>query len=120
MQDVLEVVGFSRPCWQYSLVGAMEFIRGMVEHARDRGVLKLLINCHGMNGVSMPSLIDRFLMAEEWVREAQDKVAVALVVHAEYIHPEKFGVAVAAHFGLALNVFSSEFEAFEWLSSHSP
>jgi len=42
---------------------------------------------------------------------------VALVVHEEYIHPEKFGVAAATHFGLKLDVFSSETDAFTWTSN---
>jgi hypothetical protein len=44
-------------------------------------------------------------------------VAVVLVVHAEYIHPEKFGMQVAAHFGLKSDVYSSETDALRWLEN---
>ena len=44
-------------------------------------------------------------------------VLVVLVVHAEYIHPEKFGVRVAADFGLVADIYTSETDAFKWLLS---
>ena len=117
MKEALEVAGFCRPRDEYTLVGAVELIRDAVGQCRGRGVPRLLINCHGMSGVSMPSLVDRFLMAEDWAQEAQGMVAVALVVHEEYIHPEKFGVGVAAHLGMKLDVFPTEQEAFAWISN---
>ena len=94
------------------LVGAVELIRGTVEHSRNRHIPKLLINAMGMTGVPIPTLIDRFLAVEEWAQEAQGMVAVALVVHPEYIHPQKFAVHVAVHFGMKLDVFSSEIDGF--------
>jgi hypothetical protein len=41
---------------------------------------------------------------------------VVLVVRPEYIHPEKFGVKVAADFGLTADVYSSETAAAAWLT----
>lgn len=43
-----------------------------------------------------------------------------LVVDAKYIHPEKFGVKVAADFGLMCDVYDSEPYALEWLSNAAP
>ena len=73
----------------------------------------------GLVGVSVPSLVDRFLLIEDWAHEARGMVVVALVVHAEYIHPEKFGTRVARDLGLKMDIFSSEAEALEWLSSEA-
>lgn len=42
-------------------------------------------------------------------------VTVVLVVHAEYIHPEKFAVKVARDLGLTCDVYASEDEALKWL-----
>jgi hypothetical protein len=56
-------------------------------------------------------------MVEEWAREGKGVVVVAMVTRAEYIHPKKFGVKVAADFGLRLDVYTSETDAFRWLSS---
>jgi hypothetical protein len=39
-----------------------------------------------------------------------------MVVHAEYIHPQKFGVVVAADFGLTCDVHTSESDALRWLA----
>jgi hypothetical protein len=44
-------------------------------------------------------------------------VVVVLVIQAEYIHPEKFGVKVAADFGLMADVYTSETDALKWLLS---
>jgi len=56
-------------------------------------------------------------MIEGWAQEAKGMVMVALVVQPEYVHPRKFGVQVAEHFGLTADVFTSETEAMKWLLS---
>ena len=58
-------------------------------------------------------------MAEEWAREADGMVAMALVVHREYIRPQKFCVHVAAHFAMKLDAFSSETAGFAWISNRA-
>src|SRR5262245_34824874 len=88
-----------RPQQECSLVEAVDLINHAIAYCRDRNIAKLLVDATGLIGVPIPSLIDRFLMAEEWAQEARGTVVV-LVVHPEYIHPQKFGVRVAAHFGL--------------------
>jgi hypothetical protein len=113
----LELVGLYRPRGECSLAEVAELARGAVEYCRHRGVTRLLINVTGLTGFAIPSLVDRFILAEEWAKAAEHMVAVALVVSEGYIHPEKFGVAVAAHFGFRLDVFSSETDALTWISS---
>ena len=115
--EIVNGTGISRPRGECSLVEAVDRIGSAVEYCRSRQVPKLLFNATGLTGISIPTLVDRFLMVEEWARVAEGKVAVVLVVHPEYIHPEKFGVVVAAHLGLTCNVFRSELEAFEWLET---
>jgi hypothetical protein len=101
------------PC---SLVEAVDLVRGGIEHCRERRIGRLLFNGTGLTGVPVPSLVDRFLMVEEWAFTAQSMVAVALVVHAEYIHPRKFGMVVAADLGLTCNVLTTEEDALRWLA----
>ena len=120
MQDLSELrggIGEFRPRGECSLIEVVELIKSAIALCRNRGVTKLLVDGTGLTGVSIPSLVDRFLMVEEWAQEAKGMVVVVLVVHAEYIHPEKFGVQAAAHFGLMLDVYSSEAEALEWLTA---
>jgi hypothetical protein len=115
--EVRNGIGEFRPRGECSLVEAVDFINGAIAHCRDRGIAKILVNGTGLVGISVPSLVDRFLMVEQWAQEGKGMVVVVLVVHAEYIHPQKFGVKVAADFGLTADVYTSEVDAFEWLSS---
>ena len=120
MLDHLEVgegICQFRPCGECSLVDAVDLITSAIAYCRDQSIDKLLVDVTGLVGVAIPSLVDRFLMVEEWAREGKGVVVVAMVARAEYIHPKKFGVKVAADFGLVLDVYTSETDAFWWLSS---
>ena len=120
MLDHLEVgegICQFRPCGECSLVDAVDLIRGAIAYCRDQSIDKLLVDVTGLVGVAIPSLVDRFLMVEEWAREGKGVVVMAMVARAEYIHPKKFGVKVATDFGLVLDVYTSETDAFRWLSS---
>ena len=120
MLDHLEVgegICQFRPCGECSLVHAVDLITSAIAYCRDQSIDKLLVDVTGLVGVAIPSLVDRFLMVEEWAREGKGVVVVAMVARAEYIHPKKFGVKVAADFGLVLDVYTSETDAFRWLSS---
>ena len=120
MLEHLEVVGGVcqfRPRGECSLVEAVDLINRAITYCREQHIAKLLVNGTGVDGVPIPSLVDRFLMVEEWAEKAQGMVIVALVVRAEYIHPQKFGIKVAADFGLVADVYTSEVHALAWLSS---
>ena len=115
--EVKEGICRFRPRGECSLVQAVDLINRAIAYCRDQQVAKLLVNGTDLVGVSVPSLVDRFLMVEEWAQEAKGMVVVVLVAHAEHIHPEKFGVKVAADFGLTLDVYTSETDALKWLFS---
>jgi hypothetical protein len=122
LQEHVEVGGGIcqlRMSGECTLPDAVELITDEIAYCRDRGVAKLLVEATGLIGVSIPSLVDRFLIAEEWAQEAEGMVVVVLVVEPEYIHAERFGVRVAADFGLMLDVYTSEAEAMKWLTSQS-
>ena len=101
-----------------SLIEAVELITSSITYCRNQGIAKLLVDATGLVGIPIPSLVDRFLMIEEWAHEGQGLVVAALVVQAEYIHPEKFGVKVAADLGWIADVFTAEEDALKWLSSN--
>ncbi len=105
-----------RPQGEYTLTEAVDLITGAIAHCRTRSIAKLLIDALGITGVPVPTLVDRFLMAEEWAQTARGLVVVVVVVEGKYIHPQKFGVRVAADFGLITNVFTRETEARHWLA----
>jgi len=123
MPEHLEVVeGICRfhPRGECSLVEAVDLIGSAIGYCRNRRIARLLVNGTDLVGVSVPTLVDRFLMVEEWAHKASGFVIVVLVIDANYIHPEKFGVKVAADFGLMCDVYDSESHALKWLSSAEP
>jgi hypothetical protein len=113
--EVADGVCRVRPRGELTFVDTVDLISRLIGYCRERKIEGLLFNATGLVGVSIPNLVDRFLMAEEWAQKAQSMVSVVLVVHAEYIHPEKFGVKAARDLGLMLDVYTSETEALEWL-----
>ncbi len=115
--EVIEGICQFRPRGECSLVEAVELISRAIAYCRDQHVAKLLVNGTGLVGIPVPALVDRFLMVEEWAQKAKGMVVVVLVVHAEYIHPEKFGVKVAADFGMMSDIYTSETDALKWLLS---
>lgn len=104
-----------RPHGRHSLVDAVELVSRAIALCRARGISRMLVDVTGFIDLPMPSLVDRFLMVEDWAQEAKGVVVVALVAHPEYIHPKKFGVKVALHLGLVCDVFTTEAGALTWL-----
>lgn len=105
-----------RPRGKSTLVETVTLITSAIAYCRRQKIGKLLVDATGLDDVPIPTLVDRFLMVEEWAEAAESLVVGALVVHEDYIHPQKFGVQAAAEFGLEINVFTSEAEAMKWLS----
>jgi hypothetical protein len=99
-----------------TLVEAVELVRLAITWCREQAISKLLFDGRGFVGVPVPNLVDRFLMVEDWAAAASGMVLVVLVVRPEYIHPQKFGVKVAATFGLTADVHTSEIDAVAWLT----
>ena len=104
-----------RPRGRHSLVEAVDLISRAIAHCRDRGVSRLLIDASGFEDLPIPSLVDRFLMVEDWAQAAQGTLVAALVVPDQYIHPGRFGVKVAKSFGLVCEVYTTETAAMKWL-----
>lgn len=120
MSELLEnTAGISRfcPTGERTLLEAEALIADAISACRDRGIERLLVDATGMTGVPIPTLVERFLIAEEWAQASGGAVIVALVVRAEYIHPRKFGVSVATDRGMVTDVFTSETEALRWLET---
>src|SRR5664279_2594425 len=118
MHDAFEIVdglAHYRPRGSFSLVAAVDLVSTAIARCRDQRTDKLLINVTGLEGVPIPTLVDRFLMVEDWANASQRLVTVVMVASPEYLHPHKFGVKVAAHFGLVVEAFTNEDEARAWL-----
>ena len=100
-----------------SLQQAVELAKAAIVAAREQNVGRLLVDAAGLTGFEPPSLTDRYYMAREWADAARGLVRVAMVVQPHLIDPQKFGVTVAANFGLSADVFSSEVQAIDWLTN---
>lgn len=114
----LEVCDGTRICrlhGRHSLVEAVDLISRAIAECRRSGGTRLLVDVTGVEDISVPTLVDRFLMVEDWAEAAESMVVVAMVAHSRYIHPRKFGVTVAAHLGLTCDVYTSEEAAWKWL-----
>lgn len=109
-----------RPAGPSDLTTIVDVIAEAIGRCRHRGINKLLVNTIAVTGIAVPSLVDRFLAVEEWATIADGLVVVALVTRAEYIDPGRFGLKVAAHFGLMANVFVDEADALAWLADAVP
>ncbi|HEX7273699.1 MAG TPA: hypothetical protein VF420_16265 [Casimicrobiaceae bacterium] len=115
--EFLDGIAECRPRGECSLVEAVDMVKRAIASCRRSEIAKLLFDGTGLTGIPIPTLVDRFLAAEEWAEAAQGMVFVVLVIHTQYIHPEKFGVRVARQFGLTCDVYDSEADARKWLST---
>jgi hypothetical protein len=106
-----------RPRGECTLPEFVEMVSHALTRCRNEGITRVLIDGTGLTGVPIPSLVDRFLMVEEWAQVAAGMVVGALVIDPQYIHPKKFGVTVARDHGLMIDVYATEAEAMRWLRS---
>lgn len=107
-----------RPVGRHTLVSVVEAINRAIAQCRELRIARLLVVTHKVTGVSPPTLIDRFLAVEDWAHAANGMVVVGLAISPVHIHPQKFGVRVAASFGLTTDVFPTEAEAIAWLEQY--
>jgi O-acetyl-ADP-ribose deacetylase (regulator of RNase III) len=75
--EIVDGIACVRPRGHYSLVEAVALVSSAIAYCRDRGVTRLLIDGTAITGVAIPSLVDRFLMVEEWAHQANGVVVVA-------------------------------------------
>jgi hypothetical protein len=107
-----------RPVGKHTLVSIVDAVKSAIAQCRELRICRLLVVTHKVTGVSPPTLVDRFLAVEDWAHVAKGQVVVGLAISAANIHPQKFGVKVAASLGLTLDAFATEAEALEWLSGY--
>jgi hypothetical protein len=104
-----------RPVGRLTLEAAVELLDQTIAYVRDRRIPKLLFNAKGLTGFRSPSLPERYFFSRQWAATGQGLVQVSLVIRAELIDPEKFGVTVARNAGMNADVFPEESEALNWL-----
>ena len=106
-----------RPVGSVSFDQAVALVRAAIAAARRNQVRNLLVDTTALTGFPSPEQFERFLAAVAWAEESRGGVHLAMVARVEMIHPQKFGVLVAANLGLASNIFTTEVEACAWLDA---
>jgi CheY-like chemotaxis protein len=112
---VSEAHAHFRPAGSVSFETTVALVRAAIAAARRARVRDLLVDTTALVGFPSPDTFERFLAAVEWAEEAKGGVHLAMVARPEMIHPERFGVLVAANRGLVSNIFPTEAEARAWL-----
>jgi hypothetical protein len=104
-----------RPPDTASIVEVVELVAQAIAYCRQQQCPRLLVDVSRLTHLAPPTMVDRFLIVEDWAREAQGMVVVAVVAPEKLIDPDRFGVKLAAHSGMKGNIFASEREATAWL-----
>lgn len=113
--EASEDCAYYRPAGIVTLDEAVELVDRAVVFAREHHVPKLLVNAVSLTGFPSPSLPERYFAARRFADSSKSRVQLALVVRAEMIDPEKFGIIVARNAGMNADVFAAEPEALAWL-----
>ena|SRR5688572_28645006 len=98
-----------------SLQSAIQSIRDAIAEACARRHGRLMIVIDAAPGIEVPSVAMRASMVRQWAEASRGTVATAMVCAPQFIDPHKFGVIMAANFGMVANVFVDEGAAREWL-----
>jgi hypothetical protein len=107
-----------RPVKQVSLDEATELVCTAVAFARENLLGRLLVDITHLTGFDPPTTFDRFKMACQVAGGGGNYVKIAVVAKAEFIDPERFGIAVAQNLGTRAEIFTVEDQAITWLMSH--
>jgi hypothetical protein len=113
--DCVDGIALYRPSGSVSLAKAVALVEAAIVEARRRGCRGLLVQITALSGFGPPSIAARHEMIRRWAIAADGRLRVALVIHAEFFDPERFGEVSAANFGLAGKGFLTEAEALAWL-----
>ena len=106
-----------RPLGPYTLVDAVDCVTQAIAWCREHRQPRLLIDLTRIYGFPVPTLIDRFWMAQDWAQASESRVIAAMVAHAHYIDPGKFGVRAARDAGMQCDVFTLHEDAMTWLTA---
>jgi len=113
--DLVEGFAVFRLTGKFALQEGVHVIRDAIAQALRRHLSRLMIVITETSGYGVPSLSMRLAMMREWADAANGFVRAVIVCRPEFIDPHKFGVTMAANFGMQAEVFASEDDAMRWL-----
>jgi hypothetical protein len=113
--EQIDTRGFFRPVGVVTLEQAIELVATGIEHARDLGLVDLLVNTYGLSGFAVPTTLGRYAFAVRWAEAGGGRVRLAVVTRPELIDHEKIGMVMAQNRGLDSETFVLEADAIRWL-----
>jgi len=113
----IDDIGVCQIVGQYTMSAGIELIRACIAQAYEQRISKLMVVITETSGYEVPSLAMRMAMVREWADAARGFVRPAIVCRREFIDPGKFGITMAANFGMKTEAFDTEDEALGWLQA---
>ncbi len=113
--DHLDDIAVFRLAGMHTIPGGVQLIRRAIAQAHERRISKLMVVITETTGYEVPSLSMRLGMMREWADAAGGFVRAVMICRPEFIDPHKFGVTMAANFGMKTDVFTTEDEGLAWL-----
>jgi len=113
--DFIDDIAVLRIVGEFTLPVGVERVRTGIEQAREQRISRLMVVITETTGYDVPSLSMRLSMMRQWADAAGGTIRLVVVCRPEFIDPHKFGVTMAANFGMVANVFETEDEAIDWL-----
>ena len=93
---------------------AIEQVAQLIRDTVANGQPHLLLDVRAA-AFESPSIVDRMRMVRQWAEAADGRLRIVVVARPEFIDPERFGVVMARNFGLSVQVYECEEDAFAWL-----
>jgi len=113
--DFIDDIAVFRIVGEFTLPVGIELIRKGIAQAREQRISRLMVVVTETAGYGVPSLSMRLSMMRQWADAAGGTIRLVMVCRPEFIDPHKFGITMAANFGMVANVFETEGEALNWL-----
>jgi len=113
--DFIDDIAVLRIVGEFTLPIGVELVRTGIAQAREQHISRLMVVITETTGYDVPSLSMRLSMMRQWADAAGGTIRLVVVCRPEFIDPHKFGVTMAANFGMVANVFETEDEAMDWL-----
>ena len=107
--------GFYRPIGVITLEQGIELVAKGIEHARELGLVDLVVNTSQLTGFAVPTTFGRYAFAVRWAEASAGRLRVAFVARPEMVDHEKIGMVMAQNRGLDAGTFVQEAEAIRWL-----
>jgi len=113
--ELTEGVAVLRLAGEFAIQAGVHHIGDAITQARDRRLSKLMVVITDTIGYGVPSLSMRLAIMREWADASAGFVRLCVICRPEFIDPNKFGVTMAANFGMQADVFTTESEGLAWM-----